>query len=73
MGGERRRFRLTLITAEIATAVVAAWTAVIAPLLIDYLGPILNEAGVQFATILAGRRRTSVGTPATAPPRPPGS
>jgi hypothetical protein len=53
-GGERRRFRLTLITAELATAVVAAWAAVIAPLLIGYLGPIFQEASGQLSTILAG-------------------
>ena len=53
-GGERRRFQLTLVTAELATAVVAAWTAVIAPLLIEYLGPIFNEATDQLSTILAG-------------------
>src|SRR3954453_21549979 len=32
-GGEERRARLTLVTAERATGVVLAWTAVIAPLL----------------------------------------
>src|SRR5207237_1425664 len=39
---ERRRFQLTLITAEIGTVVVLGWTAVIAPLLISYLGPIFD-------------------------------
>ena len=53
-GGERRRFRLTLVTAELATATVAAWTAVIAPLLIDYLGPIFTEAQSQITAILSG-------------------
>jgi hypothetical protein len=60
-GGEHRRFRLTLVTAELATAVVAAWTAVIAPLLIDYLGPILNEATDQLATALAGGSSREIG------------
>ena len=47
---EPRRFRLTLITAELATIVVAAWTAVIAPLLIDYLRPIFNIATNELLT-----------------------
>ena len=42
-GGEERRARLTLITAELATVVVLAWTAIIAPLLISYLGPDLRR------------------------------
>lgn len=52
--GERRRFQLTLVTAELATAVVAAWTAVIAPLLIDYLGPIVGEAKNQVTAVISG-------------------
>jgi hypothetical protein len=51
---ERRRFELTLITAEFATAVVAAWTAVIAPLLISYLTPIFDAATSQLAGLLQG-------------------
>ena len=46
-GGEERRARLTLITAEVATVVVLAWTAIIAPLLISYLGPIFDVATSQ--------------------------
>ena len=46
-GGEERRARLTLITAELATVVVLAWTAVIAPLLISYLGPIFDVASTS--------------------------
>ncbi len=61
LGKERRRFRLTLITAEIATAVVAAWTAIIAPLLIEYLRPIFSEATSQLAAILEGGETRSVG------------
>jgi hypothetical protein len=53
-GGEKRRFRLTLLTAELATAVAAGWTAVIAPLLIDYLTPIFNAATSQLAGLLQG-------------------
>ena len=60
--GERRRLRLTLVTAEIATAVVAAWTAVIAPLLIDYLRPIFQEASSQLSTLLEGGTVRDVGT-----------
>lgn len=54
LGRERRKFRLTLVTAELATAIVAAWTAVIAPLLIDYLTPIFDSATTQLAGILSG-------------------
>ena len=53
LGGERRRFRLTLITAELATMVVAAWSAVILPLLSLYLGPIFEGAGAELVRILA--------------------
>ena len=53
-GGEERRARLTLITAELATVVVLAWTAVIAPLLIGYLGPIFDVASSQLLTALDG-------------------
>ena len=56
-GGERRRFQLTLLTAEIATAVVAAWTAVIAPLLIDYLTPDLQRGHLPARRPPPGRRR----------------
>ena len=68
---ERRRFRLTLVTAELATAIVAGWTAVIAPLLIDYLGPILSEAQNQVVGILGGGETRDLGTAGdgtTAPP-----
>ena len=51
---ERRRYRLTLITAEIATVVVLAWTAVVAPLLIDYLVPIFESATTELLTVLDG-------------------
>jgi hypothetical protein len=51
---DKRRFRLTLVTAELATLVVLAWTAVIAPLLIDYLVPIFNSATTELLTVLDG-------------------
>lgn len=50
----RRRFRLTLLTAELATLVILAWTAVIAPLLIDYIVPIFNSASTELMTVLDG-------------------
>jgi hypothetical protein len=53
-GGEERRFRLTLITAEIGTVVVLAWTAVIAPLLISYLRPIFDVASSELLTVIDG-------------------
>ena len=55
-GGEERRARLTLITAELATVVVLAWTAIIAPLLISYLGPIFDVATSQLLTAIDGKR-----------------
>ena len=57
-GGEERRARLTLVTAELATVVVLAWTAVIAPLLISYLGPIFDVARSQILTALDGQGGT---------------
>jgi hypothetical protein len=61
VAGERRRGRLTLVTAEIATMLVAAWTAVIAPLLLDYLGPIFDTARSELLTALDGEGTRSVG------------
>ena len=60
-GGEERRARLTLITAEIATVVVLAWTAIIAPLLISYLGPIFDVAASQLLTAIDGSGAREVG------------
>ena len=54
IGRERRKFQLTLVTAELATAIVAGWTAVIAPLLIDYLGPIFDSATSNLTGIFSG-------------------
>jgi len=69
-GGEERRARLTLVTAEVATVVVLAWTAVIAPLLISYLGPIFDVARSQILTALDGQGDTRAigGTPGTPTP-----
>lgn len=69
-GGEERRARLTLISAEIATVVVLAWTALIAPLLISYLGPIFEVARSQILTALDGEggTRDIGGTPGTPTP-----
>src|SRR3954468_10303066 len=53
-GGEERRARLTLITAEVGTVVVLAWTAIIAPLLISYLSPIFSSASDELYTLLDG-------------------
>jgi len=69
-GGEERRARLTVITAEIATVVVLAWTAVIAPLLISYLRPIFDVATSELISALDGGGRglgdDGGGTPAPA-------
>ena len=70
LGKERRRFRLTLLTAELATAVVAAWTAVIAPLLIDYLTPIFDAATSQLAGLLQGGAAREVGSGSGGTPAP---
>lgn len=53
LGREARRARLTLVTAEVATVVAAAWTAVVAPLLVRYLGPIFDDAGSELARLAA--------------------
>ena len=53
-GGEERRFRLMLITAEIGTVVVLAWTSLITPLLISYLRPIFDVASTQLLGVLYG-------------------
>ncbi|MBJ7356905.1 hypothetical protein [Nocardioides sp.] len=69
-GKERRRFEITLITAEVATAVVAAWTAVIAPLLIDYLTPIFDAATSQLAGLLQGGAQREIGGGTAGTPTP---
>jgi hypothetical protein len=69
-GRERRRFQLTLLTAELATAVVAAWTAVIAPLLIDYLTPIFDAATSQLAGLLQGGTTRAPGDGSAGTPTP---
>jgi hypothetical protein len=72
LGRERRRFRLTLITAELATAAVAIWSALIAPLLISYIGPIFGEAGSQLIAIMDGggqRRQVGVAGDGSSAPR----
>lgn len=70
LGKERRRFELTILTAEFATAVVAAWTAVIAPLLIDYLTPIFDAATSQLAGLLQGGQQREVGGGTAGAPTP---
>lgn len=71
LGGETRRFRLTLITAELATIVTAAWTALIAPLLVSYLGPVFEGAGAEVTKLIAldGGGRT-VGSGSSGLPTP---
>ena len=69
-GGEERRAKLTLITAELATVMVLAWTAVIAPLLISYLGPIFDVAKGQILTALDGSGAREVGTGTAGTPTP---
>src|SRR3954454_2638673 len=60
-GGEERRAKLTVITAEIGTVVVLAWTAVIAPLLISSLTPIFDVASSELLTALDGSGSREVG------------
>src|SRR3954471_2508119 len=60
-GGEERRAKLTVITAEIGTVVVLAWTALIAPLLISYLSPIFDVASSELLTALDGSGSREVG------------
>jgi hypothetical protein len=69
-GGEDRRARLTLVTAEVATVVVLAWTAVIAPLLVSYLGPIFDGASSQLLTALDGKGAREVGASTDGTPTP---
>lgn len=69
-GRDRVRARLTLLSAYVATVVVAAWTVVAVPLLVPYLGPVFGSAGEQLAQLIAldGGGRTvasgSAGDPA---------
>lgn len=70
-GGEERRARLTVITAEIATVVVLAWTAIIAPLLISYLRPIFDVATSELLTALDGSGGREIGAAGDGTPTPP--
>ncbi|HET6938777.1 MAG TPA: hypothetical protein VFI19_09235 [Nocardioides sp.] len=69
-GGEERRARLTVVTAEVGTVVVLAWTAIIAPLLISYLGPIFDVASSQLLTALDGNGAREVGSSSDGTPTP---
>ncbi|MBF4162036.1 hypothetical protein [Nocardioides acrostichi] len=53
-GGEQHRARILLVTAEIGTAAAAAWTTVIAPLLVGYLGPIFDATNQELVSLLTG-------------------
>ena len=61
-GREERRAKLTLVTAEIGTVVVLAWTSLIAPLLISYLSPIFDVASSELLTALDGSGAREVGS-----------
>ena len=67
--GRGRRGRTARTLALVAVAAVGCWTAIVGPLLADYLGPIFSAAGDQTAQLLAldGAQRTvgadSAGTP----------
>lgn len=50
---ERRRARLAGVTVLVAGTVTAAWTALVAPLLADYLGPVFGTAGDEVRRLLA--------------------
>jgi hypothetical protein len=69
-GGEQRRAKLTVITAEVGSVVVLAWTAVIAPLLISYLSPIFDVASSELLTVLDGGGGREVGTASDGTPAP---
>ena len=53
LGGEKERAWVTSVTAQVATAVAAAWTALIAPLLARYLGPVFETAGGEIGRLIA--------------------
>ncbi|GAA4121669.1 hypothetical protein GCM10022215_26780 [Nocardioides fonticola] len=69
--GRGRRTRTLATGALAALLTVAAWTAVVGPLLADYLGPVFEAAGDQAARLLAldGAQRT-VGADAGGTPTP---
>lgn len=53
VGGERRRARLAGVTVATAAVVTAGWTALVAPLLASYLGPVFGTAGDELRQLLA--------------------
>ena len=50
--GEPRRARMAAASAQLGLLLVVAWSAVIAPLLGRYLGPVVGEAGVEVARLI---------------------
>lgn len=52
-GREWHRARLAGVTTLVAAVVTAAWTALVAPLLADYLGPVFGTAGEELRRLLA--------------------
>ncbi|TIC86552.1 hypothetical protein [Nocardioides sp. GY 10127] len=48
----RSRARTVLVVAEVATLLAAAWTTVVAPLLVTYLGPIFETTGGELWNLL---------------------
>ena len=50
--GEPRRARMAAASAQLGLLLVVAWSALIAPLLGRYLGPVVGEAGVEVARLI---------------------
>lgn len=70
-GHDRARARITLLSAYVATVVVAAWSIVAVPLLVPYLGPVFGSAGEQVAQLIAldgGGRTVASGSAGNAAP-----
>ena len=69
--GEPRRARLAAVSAQLGLLVVVAWSALVAPLLARYLGPVAGEAGTEIVRLIrsdGGQRATLSENPANAAP-----
>ena len=69
--GEPRRARLAAVSAQLGLLVVVAWSALVAPLLARYLGPVAGEAGTEIVRLIrsdGGQHAALSENPANAAP-----
>lgn len=69
--GDQRRAKLAVVSAQVGLLLVVAWSAVIAPLLARYLGPVAEQAGTELVRLIrldGGQREVLAENPDNAAP-----